>query len=83
MAQTINPQKSATDTAPYTVTRAIFMNGQRVEVGDTVEMTALQYAEAYNAGKVGPLVAKPAASASPVAPAKKAAKVADTDEPAP
>ena len=81
MAQTIKPKQSATDTAPYTVTRAIFMNGQRVEVGDTVEMTALQYAEAHNAGKVGPLVAKPEAPA-----AKKPAKAAatpDTEAPAP
>jgi hypothetical protein len=34
---------------------------ERVEVGATVEMTPNQYAEAFAAGKVGPLVAKPAA----------------------
>ena len=53
MAQT---QKTAAPaTAQYTVLRAIFMDGERIEVGDTVEMTPLQYAEAANAGKVGPL----------------------------
>ena len=67
MAQT---QKTAAPaTAKYTVLRAIFMGGERVEVGDTVDMTPVQYAEAASAGKVGPLVAKPA-PAKP-APAKK------------
>jgi hypothetical protein len=59
MAQTI--QTTAPTTAKYTVLRAIFMGGERVEVGATVEMTPQQYAEAAAAGKVGPLVEKPKA----------------------
>lgn len=47
-------------TATYTVLRAIFLGGKRIEVGDPVDLTPLQYAEAHNAGKVGPFVAKPA-----------------------
>ena len=74
MAQTAPPKTLASATAPYTVLRAICMNGQRIDVGATVDMTALQYAEAHNAGKVGPLAAK-------AAPAK--AKAAPADAPAP
>lgn len=59
MAQTAHPKTPGT--ATYTVLRPIFMHGQRVEVGDPVVMTPLQYAEANTAGKVGPFVAKPAA----------------------
>lgn len=54
-------QPNAPATATYTVLRALCMHGHRVEVGDPVEMTPLQYAEAHNAGKVGPFVSKPAA----------------------
>ena len=62
------PNPTATPpTATYTVLRAICMHGERVEVGALVEMTPLQYAEAHNAGKVGPYVA-------PDAPAKAAKK---------
>lgn len=57
MAQTPAPKTPAT--ALYTVLRPICMHGQRVEVGESVEMTPLQYAEARNAGKVGPYVAPP------------------------
>lgn len=70
MAQTKTAQTPAT--AKYTVLRAICMAGERVEVGDTVEMTPAQYAEAAAAGKVGPLAAP--------APDKAAAK-AKKEEP--
>ena len=58
MAQT--KSTTAPATASYTVLRAICMGGERVEIGSTVEMTPSQYAEAASAGKVGPLVIKPA-----------------------
>jgi len=70
MARTNPTQTPAT--ATYTVLRAICMNGERIEVGSPVEMTPLQYAEAHNAGKVGPYVA----------PAPKASKKQKADEPA-
>lgn len=57
-------------TKPYTVLRAICMAGERVEVGDTVELTAVQYSELANAGKVGPLAEK----ADTKTPKKDAAK---------
>lgn len=57
MVQTVN--KQAPETSSYTVLRAICMGGERVEVGETVELTPLLYAELRNAGKVGPLVEKP------------------------
>lgn len=62
-------------TATYTVLRPIFMGGVRQEVGDAVQLTALQYAELKNAGKVGPHTPKPAAAAAkaPKAAAKAAA----------
>jgi hypothetical protein len=77
MAQTAPPKTLASATAPYTVLRAICMNGQRIDVGATVDMTALQYAEAHNAGKVGPLAAKAAPAKAPKA------KAAPADAPAP
>lgn len=40
---------------PFTVLRAICMQGKRVEVGDTVYLTRVEYSELANAGKVGPL----------------------------
>ena len=76
-------------TATYTVLRAICMHGERIEVGDTVEMTPAQYAEAHHAGKVGPYVApaaKPAKkpkAADPQAPAADAPAVATTPEETP
>lgn len=55
---------------PYTVLRAICMAGERVEVGDSVELTITQYTELAAAGKVGPFVEKPKAKkAKPEAPA--------------
>ena len=50
----------AEPTDKYTVLRAICMAGERVEVGDTVDLTRVQYAELASAGKVGPLAEKPA-----------------------
>lgn len=58
MAQTT--QTTTPATAKYTVLRAICMAGERVEVGETVDLTPVQYAEAFSAGKVGPLREKPA-----------------------
>lgn len=69
-----NAKPKTPATALYTVLRPICMHGQRVEVGDPVEMTPLQYAEARNAGKVGPYVA-------PAKPAKKQ-KAAEPEAPA-
>ena len=62
MARTAPPKTP--DTATYTVLRALCMHGVRIEVGDPVDMTRLQYTEAFAAGKVGPYVAKPAAPKS-------------------
>ena len=53
----------AEPTDKYTVLRAICIAGERVEIGDTVELTRVQYAEAFSAGKVGPLAEKPAKAA--------------------
>lgn len=61
-----------TGTKPYTVLRAICMAGERVEVGETVELTIAQGTELASAGKVTPYVAP-----APKAPAKKQ-KAADT-----
>lgn len=80
MAVTIAP---VTGTKPYTVLRAICMAGERVEVGETVELTNVQYAELFHAGKVGPLADKPKAK-KPKAESKPAeAPVADAQESAP
>lgn len=73
MAIISNPKEPATSS--YTVLRAICIAGERIEVGDTVELTRTQYTEAFAAGKVGPLVAKPAKA--------KPAKAAPVIEPAP
>jgi len=70
MVQTV--KSTAPATSHYTVLRAICMAGERVEVGATVEMTPNQYAEAFAAGKVGPLVAKPAAKAAKSTPPEEA-----------
>lgn len=60
MAVTYKPIDSADTKAKYTVLRAICMDGQRVEVGSSVELTRSQYNEAAAAGKVGPFEAEPA-----------------------
>lgn len=67
-------------TKPYTVLRAICVAGERVEIGDTVELTIVQYTELAHAGKVGPLAEKKAKGKG-----KHADKPAETpaDAPAP
>ena len=75
---TANP----TGTKPYTVLRPICMAGERVEVGDTVDLTITQYTELASAGKVGPLADKPAAAAK-AAKKQKPAPEADTPEETP
>ena len=72
MAVTSKPIESATAVATYTVLRAICIAGERVEVGDSVELTRSQYNEAAAAGKVGPYVPK----ADKPAKAAKASKAA-------
>lgn len=55
---------------PYTVTRAICMAGERVEIGSTVYLTRVQGTELATAGKVTPGAAeakKPAKSAKAAA----------------
>lgn len=59
MAVTLTAQ--APETKPYTVLRPICMAGQRVEVGEAVELTRQQATELASAGKVGPLADKPRA----------------------
>lgn len=51
------------ETQPHTVLRAIFMAGQRVEVGDVVQLTRQQAQELAAAGKVS--AAAVAADAAP------------------
>lgn len=68
--------KNVTGTKPYTVLRAICMAGERVEVGDSVELTITQYTELASAGKVGPLVEKTKAKKETTA-EKKAREEAD------
>lgn len=59
------------ETKTYTVLRAICMQGERVEVGEPVELTAVQYAELANAGKVGPFDPKAKKAAAEKAAAEK------------
>lgn len=65
------------ETKTYTVLRAICMQGERVEVGEPVELTAGQYAELANAGKVGPFdpKAKKARGKAAAKPAEPAAEL--------
>lgn len=58
------------DLQPYTVTRAICMAGERVEVGAEVMLTRVQGTELFHAGKVSPGAPPEAIKAA------KAAKVA-------
>ena len=48
------------DLQAYTVTRAMCMAGERVEVGSTVYLTRVQGTELFAAGKVTPGAAEPA-----------------------
>lgn len=66
----------ADDLQPYTVTRALCMAGERVEIGATVYLTRAQGTELASAGKVTPGAAPQADAAKPTKPAKAAAKQA-------
>ena len=70
----ITVAKKPDDLQPYTVTRAMCMAGDRVEVGSTVYLTATQGAELGTAGKVTPgaaEAAEPAKAAKATKPAKE------------
>lgn len=75
MAITTASVAASAATKPYTVLRALCMAGERVEVGDTVDLTITQYTELASAGKVGPLADKPAKAP------KKQKPAPDADEP--
>ena len=62
---------------PYTVTRAICMAGERVEVGATVHLTRVQGTELFAAGKVTPGAAPSAEPAAEAADAGDAAAIVD------
>jgi hypothetical protein len=80
MAQTI--QTKAPATVLCTVVRALFLDGQRQEVGTVIEITTAQYAESATAGKVGPVVDKPEVPELPeAAKAPKAPKAPKADQP--
>ena len=57
---------------PYTVTRAMCMAGERVEVGATVHLTRVQGTELCAAGKVTPGAAEPTQASEPAKPTKQA-----------
>jgi hypothetical protein len=59
---------------PYTVTRAICMAGERVDIGTTVHLTRVQGTELCTAGKVTPGAAKPIHTQKPTKPSKEAAE---------
>lgn len=59
MALTTQTLQAATGTKAYTVLRSLCMDGQRVEVGATVQLTAHQGAELAHAGKVALAQDKP------------------------
>lgn len=61
MVQTTKPAEPKA--SPYVVLRPICMDGDRVEVGATVELTRLQGTELETAGKVAP-AGSPAADAA-------------------
>lgn len=68
MAITASPKPD--DLQPYTVTRALCMGGERVEVGSTVHLTRTQGTEMMSAGKVAPGAAEPAKKAKAAKPAE-------------
>jgi hypothetical protein len=72
----ITATKKPDDLQPYTVTRAMCMAGERVEVGSTVHLTRAQGTELASAGKVTPVAAEPTKKA-------KATKPAEPQEPQP
>jgi len=65
---------------PYTVTRAICMAGERVDIGATVFLTRVQGTELATAGKVTPGATPQVDAAKPTKPAKAAAKPAAEPE---
>lgn len=72
MAVTI--AKKPDDLQPYTVTRAMCMAGERVEVGTTVHLTRVQGTEMCAAGKVTPGAAPEGAPDKPAKATKATAK---------
>ena len=64
------------DLQPFTVTRAICMAGERVEIGSTVYLTRAQGAELGAAGKVTPGAAWPEKAEKADKPAKASTKAA-------
>lgn len=76
------PDTAATP-KPYTVTRALCMGGERVEVGTVLELNRAQASEMLSANKVTPFVApepEPAAAEPKAKPAK--ARAAEPETPA-
>lgn len=68
---------------PYTVTRAMCLAGERVEVGTTVHLARVQGTELFAAGKVTPGAAEPTQASEPAKPTKQAKAAAkQTAEPA-
>lgn len=68
MANTL-PQP-APETLPHTVLRAICMDGDRVEVGQVVQLTRQQSQELRAAGKVAPQAPADAGATADAAPPK-------------
>lgn len=85
------PQNTADALHAYTVTRALCVGGERMEVGAPLELTKSQASELVQAGKVVLTASLPAPALTPEpakAPAKpakaaKASEPADAAEPAP
>ena len=84
MAVTAKPTPDAL--APYIVTRALCMGGERVEVGSIINLSRVQATDMMSANKVAPAPAEapapkpakakaaaPAAASGPVEPAEPAA----------
>lgn len=65
---------------PYTVTRAICMAGERVEIGETVYLTREQGSDLCNAGKVTPGAAEPAKPSKTSKADTKSADATSTEE---
>ena len=55
VAATTTPKADAL--APYVVTRALCMGGERVEVGTVIELPRVQATELMSANKIAPYVA--------------------------
>lgn len=70
------------ETKLYTVLRPICVAGERVEVGETVQLTKVQYSELAHAGKVGPLKEKAKKAPAKPAPAAPDPSPAPATDPA-